>query len=272
MKKRSRSKSVIASARKGLAALGIGEAAKDSDDRDDRSSRGGRDRSRSRPGRDSRRYDDFSDDEYDDRRGSRRPPRERGETYGNPRSAMKKDGQRNKAAAEGRRNGGSSSSDLGSSTEDEKRIKKMKGKQLITAGLATVATIHAAHNIYQSMEKRDARHKAVQEGEMTQEEARKLRTKATLQDAASIGIAALGIKGAISEVKEANEMRHEFREFSSKKEERHQKRLERQKKSSGGQDRGGGRRRDYDENQGLRYRDGNPYSSLPAPDRYNDRR
>jgi hypothetical protein len=148
----------------------------------------------------------------------------------------------------------------------------MKGKQLLTAGLATVATIHAAHNIYQSMEKRDARHKAVQEGEMTPEEARKLKAKATLQDAASVGIAALGIKGAISEIKEANELRHECREFREKKEERHKKRLERQKKSSSSKSNGGGSRRQDSYSQdprsdyGPRYVDGNPYSTaLPAP-------
>jgi hypothetical protein len=150
----------------------------------------------------------------------------------------------------------------------------MKGKQLITAGLATVATIHAAHNIYQSMEKREARHKAVAEGEMTPEEARKLKAKATLQDAASVGIAALGIKGAISEIKEANEMRRECREFREKKEERHKKRVERQKKSSNGNDRGSGGQRRTDAgpidpryDNGPRYLDGNPYSSsaLPAP-------
>jgi len=47
------------------------------------------------------------------------------------------------------------------------------------------------HNIYQSMEKRDALHKAVQGGEMTPEEARKLRAKVVLQDATSVGLAAL---------------------------------------------------------------------------------
>jgi hypothetical protein len=151
----------------------------------------------------------------------------------------------------------------------------MKGKQLLTAGLATVATIHAAHNIYQSMEKREARHKAVQEGEMTPEEARKLKAKARLQDAASVGIAALGIKGAISEIKEVNELRHEYREFSEKKEERHKKRLERQKKSKSGD--GDGRRQseapDPRQDYGPRYIDDNPYSAtLPAPPvGYNDR-
>jgi hypothetical protein len=134
------------------------------------------------------------------------------------------------------------------------------------------------------MEKREARHKAVLEGEMTPEEARKLKAKATLQDAASVGIAALGIKGAISEIKEANELRHECKEFREKKEERHKKRLERQMGPSNGKDTRsridtGRRRADdgyasaptptqsrYYDDYGPRYADGNPYSTgLPAP-------
>jgi hypothetical protein len=283
-----RSKSVTDYARKSLAALGIGGAAGAADDHDRRRSEVVEE---TRVHKSSRRRHG-SDDDYDDRRGSPRDvgyAQSRGDPYGDSRyadsrssvgggsrngggrrnDARARDGRRNRRVAEGK--GSESESSLGSSSGDEKRIKKMKGKQLITAGLATVATIHAAHNIYQSMEKREARHKAVQEGEMTPEEARKLKAKATLQDAASVGIAALGIKGAISEIKEANEMRHECREFREKKEERHKKRLERQKKPGNGG--GGGRRRAdyaavdprYDE--GPRYLDGNPYSSgtLPAP-------
>jgi hypothetical protein len=301
-KDRKRSKSVTDMARKGLAALGIGEAAEGGKSRENvreieethirRTRRGG---GGGGGGRGS-----GSDEDY---RGSRRSrdaggyAESRGDPYGNPRyadsrssnvdsrsgggrSARQRDGQKNKRIAEGKQDAGSDSdSSLGSSSGDEKRIKKMKGKQLLTAGLATVATIHAAHNIYQSMEKRDARHKAVQEGEMTPEEARKLKAKATLQDAASVGIAALGIKGAISEIKEANEMRHECREFREKKEERHKKRLERQKKSAskGGSESGGSRRKSngyaqapYDDryDRGPRYIDDNPYystSTLPAP-------
>ncbi|ESZ94024.1 hypothetical protein SBOR_5602 [Sclerotinia borealis F-4128] len=280
--KRSRSKSVSSMARKGLAALGLGAGAGAAANEVGRS----RDRSRSR-NRDN--YDDY--DDYDDH--SRRSRGQRGEVYGNPRHAdsrgsidshgggRARDGQKNKKNAEGK-NGYDSDDSLMSSSEDERRVKKMKGKQFITAGLATVATIHAAHNVYASMEKRDARHKAVQEGEMTPEEARKLRAKAALQDAASVGIAALGIKGAISEIKEANEIRHECKEFREKKDERHKKRLERQKKRL---ENGGRRQRDdshdtretytssyeshYDDrryNSGPRYYDGNPYSTgLPAP-------
>ena len=302
-KDRKRSKSVTDFARKGLAsglaAFGIGEASEAGKSRENvreveetrvrRSRRsggsGGSDddyrgsrRSRDAGGYAESRGDPYGDPRYADSRSSNVGSR----SGGGGRSARQKDGQKNKRIAEGKGSGSDSESSLGSSSGDEKRIKKMKGKQLLTAGLATVATIHAAHNIYQSMEKRDARHKAVQEGEMTPEEARKLKAKATLQDAASVGIAALGIKGAISEIKEANEMRHECREFREKKEERHRKRLERQKKSAsskGGSEGGGGRRRangysqdpaPYDDryDRGPRYIDDNPYyssSALPAP-------
>jgi hypothetical protein len=173
----------------------------------------------------------------------------------------------------------------------------MKGKQILTTGLAAVATIHAAHNVYQSMEKRSARRKAVREGRLSPEEAKKLKTKALLQDAASVGIAALGIKGAISELKEAREMRHEVLEWREEKEARHKRRIERQKRLTHGSDEDDD---DYDYDGGAvvarrnradgwvaagpprigryddgpRYMDGNPYATaLPAPAiEYSDRR
>ncbi|KAL2067034.1 hypothetical protein VTL71DRAFT_1458 [Oculimacula yallundae] len=298
-----RSKSVSDYARNGLAALGIGgaAAAAGSDrhrDRDEvieettvrRSSRrgggsddgyGGSRRSRDHVYADSR--DPYGDSRYADSRSSNVGSR----SGGGRRS--KKD-HRNRDIAEGNRDPSDSDSSLGSSSGDEKRIKKMKGKQLLTAGLATVATIHAAHNVYQSMEKRDARHKAVAEGDMTPEEARKLKAKATLQDVASVGIAALGIKGAFSEIKEANDMRHECRELREKKEERHKKRLERLQ--YGGSPRGSPRQGSGDQvarrrpeeryapsnasrydDYGPRYVDDNPYSaSIPAPPIGYDRR
>ncbi|TVY40279.1 hypothetical protein LSUB1_G003116 [Lachnellula subtilissima] len=303
-----RSKSVTDYARKGLAAIGLGEAASES---------GGRDRDveyeETRVHKSSRRRRDRSEDDGYEPRGSRGSrddgysQRGSGGVYDDPRYAdsrssnlgstrdgggrrrsggKAKQGRKDRRVAEGKQDASDSDS-LGSSSEDEKRIKKMKGKQLLTAGLATVATIHAAHNVYQSIEKRDARHRAVQEGEMTPEEARKLKAKATLQDVASVGIAALGIKGAISEIKEANEMRHECKELNEKKAERHQKRLERRKmgSSTSGSRRGDDYRRDDDyydqvpsgrriESAGPRYTDGNPYSTgLPAPPvGYDDRR
>lgn len=99
-------------------------------------------------------------------------------------------------------------SDSSSTTDMENKRKRMRGKELITAGFASVATIHAAHGIYSSMEAHEKRHKLVAEGEMTPEEARKKQTKAWVQDAAAVGIAALGIKGAFSEWKGMNEQRY----------------------------------------------------------------
>ncbi|KAI7689372.1 hypothetical protein KC353_g19635 [Hortaea werneckii] len=111
----------------------------------------------------------------------------------------------------------------------ENKRKHMKGKELLTAGLATIATIHAAHGVYSSMEAHEKRHRLVAEGEMTPEEARKKQTKAWVQDAAAVGIAALGIKGAFSEWKEMNEHRREIHEIEKRKRERRKKRLLKQK-------------------------------------------
>ena len=121
----------------------------------------------------------------------------------------------------------SSSDDDESSSEEERERKKMGHKQLITAGLASVATIHAAQSVYKSVEGRQERKKEVAKGEMSPQEARKRKNKARLQDAAAIGIAALGIKGAYSEWKEMKEQRDEAHEFDLKRAERHARREQR---------------------------------------------
>ena len=121
----------------------------------------------------------------------------------------------------------SSSDDDESSSEEERERKRMGHKQLITAGLASVATIHAAQSVYKSVERREVRKKEVAKGEMSPQEARKKKNKARLQDAAAIGIAALGIKGAYSEWKEMKEQRDEAHEFDLKRAERHARREQR---------------------------------------------
>ncbi|KAM0342468.1 hypothetical protein ACHAPU_009543 [Fusarium lateritium] len=226
-RQRSRSRSVVDKARNGLAKLGLGAgagaAAADEynrRDQDDFSERGG--------GR-SRRY---SDDMYDDRRSNNNR-----DYYDDDRSYRSKPKERRRG---GRSDYSSSSSDLGDSDEDEKRAKKMRGKQLITTGLAAVATIHAAHEVYSSMEKRNARHKAVKEGRLSELEAKRLKTKAIMQDAASVGIAAMGIKGAISEMKEAKELTQECKHFNEEKARRHEKRMQKRLRE---QSMGDGRRR-----------------------------
>lgn len=138
----------------------------------------------------------------------------------------------------------------------------MKGKEYLTAGLAAVATIHAAHNVYSSMEARDKRHELVMQGEMTPEEARKLKNKARLQDAAAIGIAALGIKGAYSEWKEVQENRHELAEQQKGRQERHEKRLRKLAKARARE------RNQSEPDMGRRYRDDRYSDDRSRDDRY----
>ncbi|KAH8177539.1 hypothetical protein LIA77_02621 [Sarocladium implicatum] len=269
-RKRSRSRSVVDRARNSLAKLGIGAGAggagalavedgrRRDDDYDDRGSRRG-----------SRRYSDDYDDDY----RSSRYERERDRDYYDDDRSYRGGSRRDRS----RKRGDTSESDLGDSDDDFKQQKKLRGKQILTTGLATVATIHAAHGVYQSMEKRNARHKAVKEGRLSPAEAKKLKTKAIMQDAASVGIAAMGIKGAIGEMKEAKELNHECKNFQCERQRRHEKREERRRKmleANGssrrsdswdtGRDRYDGYDSDsedeyYGRRYGPRYYDDNPY-------------
>ncbi|KAG6020459.1 hypothetical protein E4U19_006324 [Claviceps sp. Clav32 group G5] len=225
--RRSRSRSVVDKARNSLAKLGIGSGAGPADDHPRRRDHDDFDDTAS--SRRSRRYSD--EYEYD-------APRYEADS----RSHAGGGGGRGRGGAGGgdyeyerptrssnRRHGASrsgyaSESSLGDSEEDEKQAKKMRGKQLISTGLATVATIHAAHNVYQSMERRTARQKAVQEGRLSASHAKDLKTNSLIKDAASVGLAALSIKGALKEMKEAKEMTHECKVFQEEKMRRHERR------------------------------------------------
>lgn len=115
-------------------------------------------------------------------------------------------------------------------SEDEKTYKKGRKRLWLTGGLATVATIHAGHTVYQSMEKRHARKRAVREGSISKEEAQKHKTRDRTQDAASIGLAALGLKGAYSEWKEMKEGVEEHREEEERQKRHARKREARRRK------------------------------------------
>ena len=247
-----RSKSVSDYISKGMAALGLGEeGSKRSDD--------GRERGERRRPRDSRRRDrsesyseSDTDSDYHHRGSSSRDPRQdrgsrdvgryrsmdgrysqppypynnrrsvptsapRGETGGDG-AAVTKAGTHSHSSSE-------SDSDLGDSDEERNKHKKMRRDMLLTGGLATVATIHAAHNVYGSVQKRKKRMQELEEGKITPEEARKRKIKANTLDAFSVGLAALGIKGAYSEWEEVNEKRKEHKHFQEECEERKKKRL-----------------------------------------------
>lgn len=228
--KRSRSQSVGAFAAKGLAAIGLKDAAdkfdperrktkQNYDDYDDRSSRNG-----------GYGYNDSGN-------VGTIQPHDRDQPYGGPRAtSLPRAPPPGYQLDFGPRHTGDpdtdSDSDLGSSSDDEKQIKKSRKKLLLTGGLATVATIHAAHSVYGSMEKREERKKALKEGDITEAEAKKEKNKNRMQDVASIGIAALGLKGAYSEWNETRNTSKEIDEEKEKRKRHAEKREARRRKAS----------------------------------------
>jgi hypothetical protein len=172
-------------------------------------------------------------------------------------------------SARGRRDSSSGST---STTDMEQKRKKLRGKELLTAGLATVATIHAAHGVYSSMVASENRRKLVAEGEITAEEARKRKSKNMLQDAAAVGIAALGIKSAFSEWKEMNEQRHSVHELEARRRKRRKMRERQEREARQNALSGQGMANPYaypvaaaPAPYGPAYVDANPYGSLPPP-------
>lgn len=153
--------------------------------------------------------------------------------------------------------------------EEKRERKKMLRKELVTSGLAAVATIHAAHSVAKNIEAQKKRRKAVKEGTITQDQSSNMRAKENLKSAASIGLAALGIKGAVSEWKEVREQRKEHKEFEEKCRERHERRLRKRSQSSNhNQSMGasaasiGVNGADNSHNAGGNYyHDGNPYDT-----------
>lgn len=287
-----RSKSVSEYISKGMAALGLGE--EEDRRRDSRDGRKEHHREHSREHRDDRdrrhhrghRHDDDSDSDADSDyynrdsrrgKGSRDVGQYRSMDGRNPPPYAPTSAPRGESGAGSKDRGhGSSSesdSDLGDSSDEKKKRKKLKRDMLMTGGLASVATIHAAHGLYGSMEKRKKRMQQLKEGEITAEEARKRRMKANSKDAVSIGLAALGIKGAYGEWKEVMEKRKENTHFQEECAQRAVRRERRRARSQGAPSR---RHRWPDEieyapsmnesrsgNTPL-YRDGNPYGAHEA--------
>ncbi|KAI9797621.1 MAG: hypothetical protein M1833_005404 [Piccolia ochrophora] len=245
-----RSRSVSAFIDRGMNKIGLGDGEEPRSDRD-------RDRRHQNQGRASR------DDAYYGGGTSRDVGHYGGGTsrdVGRPRSE--------------RRGSSSSSASSEFSLEDEERSRrKMKGKELLTAGLASIATVHAGHGIYQSWEAREARRKAVLNGEMTPNEAKKKKANATAKDAFSVGLAVLGVKGAVGEWKEMRGQEKEYKEFKSKVKRHRQKAAERQARPQPKQQQSGYGSTDRWRHSapnladgaayggGPHYQDGNPYAS-----------
>lgn len=282
---RKRSKSVSEYISKGIAALGLGEQDdRRRDSRDRREHRGHRDdreRGHRRHHRDYDHSDSDADSEYYDKssrrgRGSRDVGRYRSLDGRNPPPYAPASALRGKTDAgskdRGRASSSESDSDLGDSSDDKKQRKKLKRDMLVTGGLASVATIHAAHGLYGSMEKRKQRMQMLKEGEITPEEARKRRMKANTMDAVNIGLAALGIKGAYDEWKGVVEKSKENNHFQEECAYRSVKRQLRRARSQGAPSHRWPDEIEYAPSTNESrldhtpvYRDGNPYGSHEAP-------
>lgn len=72
----------------------------------------------------------------------------------------------------------------------------MRNKALLYAGLASITTIAASNNIYQSTKASMARRDKVEKGEISVEEARKSKDKALMMDLMAVGVACIGINNA----------------------------------------------------------------------------
>jgi hypothetical protein len=112
-----------------------------------------------------------------------------------------------------------------SSSEDEHQEEKKKRDKLITGGIATIATLNAAANVYNSMKMREARSKQLADGQITKDEAKRQRYKHHLQDAAAIGVSAICVKGAYAKWQQTTEKHREHRDHKKERQERSEKRL-----------------------------------------------
>ena len=196
---------------------------------------------RNEPSRSRRRYSSDDDDYY--------------------RSRPRGGGTEENQVAKHKNTGDSDDTDSYSSENEVKKQKKLKRKAVLTAGLATVATIHAAANVHGSMEKGRERHKQVREGKMTEEEARKKKSRAILQDAAAVGIAAIGIKSAASEWKELKEKREEYRTAISRLDEKREHRRQKLLRQKSNSQSDGDLHSRYHDEDAYYYRDDNPYTA-----------
>lgn len=246
--KKKRSKSLSDYVSQGLAAVGLHDDVDDKHhEKPRRHGRGERERSSRHDGP----YDSDSEP-YDSEAGFRPKRRGYGGSDGNPRdvgrelpgsqnpnTALSKYERRGAVApyhpphTPQKDNDNDSDSDLGSSSDEENTRKKMARRQVLKTGMATVASVHAAHTVVGSMKKRKKRLTAIQKGEIDPEVAHNQRWKNYAMDAASVGLAAMSVHGAVGEWKDAKSKREACQKFKEDAEHRATKRQGKRSKSFG---------------------------------------
>ena len=96
-----------------------------------------------------------------------------------------------------------------SSEEEKRKEKKARNRKLIAAGLASITTVAAANNIYQSSKAHKARRRLVSEGRMCTSELKRQKTNAIMLDLFSVGVAAIGVNNAVNGWKSMENQRRE---------------------------------------------------------------
>ncbi|KAI9825510.1 MAG: hypothetical protein M1826_007006 [Phylliscum demangeonii] len=187
------------------------------------------DRSRSRPGRDRHYSPDGSERSVSPAPGPRSRRRSKSVSEYIDQGMTKlglRDRKKTGDRAEARRDDGGSRAARSASTssessefslsEEEKSHRKLKGKEYLTAALATVATVNAANELYESVEKGKKRREALREGKISPEEAKQWKRKGLMKDAAALGLAGLTVKGTVDAWKGMKEQRNEVRCLETK--------------------------------------------------------
>lgn len=181
----------------GLASLGLNDAARKIEPRDEARSNAGR-RTRELPRKDRQAAKDAYDGQV-----IRRSHSHNGIAPGAAVGA----GQ-GKPAPRARRGSSASSGGDCDKTDPEKsdydsdvarrKHKKLREKEVLNGALATVATVHSVHSLMEAKEARQRRHAKVISGELTPAQAKLEARKATAKDLATIGIVSFPILPANS--------------------------------------------------------------------------
>ncbi|KAL9110964.1 MAG: hypothetical protein Q9227_004579 [Pyrenula ochraceoflavens] len=167
---------------------------------------------------------------FDDRRHYSRPRRDR-PYYSSDSDSSSSDSSRGRRhrrsrsrRSSSRRERSLSSEDEIPSTDDEKKKRKLMGRQAISTSLATIATIQAGTKIHSSIQASKKRREKVRKGDMTEEQARVEKNKARVLDATALAIAGFGIKSAVQSWKGVKDEHNTYKEHKHARDRRKEKR------------------------------------------------
>ncbi|KAI4172231.1 MAG: hypothetical protein LQ343_003666 [Gyalolechia ehrenbergii] len=110
------------------------------------------------------------------------------------------------------------------SSDEERERSKARNKTLLAACLATITTVAAGNNIYQSTKAHQARKDQIGDGQMSRHEERGMKKKGMKLDFMSLGVAAVCLNNAKNGWKKLENQRAEARQLEQmqeKKKRRH---------------------------------------------------